>query len=86
MAYEHKPGDFTLFPNDKQGNERRPDYTGKGLALDGTPVRVSAWKKKQGQRGEFLSCRFEVQQQQAAPSAAAAPQAQADGDWDDIPF
>jgi hypothetical protein len=84
MAYEQKPGDFTLFPNDKQGNERRPDYTGKGLALDGTPVRVSAWKK-QGQRGEFLSCRFEVAQQQAAPQPQAAPQA-ATFDGDDIPF
>ncbi len=32
MAYEQKPGDFTLFKNDKEGNEKRPDYTGNGLA------------------------------------------------------
>lgn len=26
MSFEHKPGTFTLFKNDKQGNANRPDY------------------------------------------------------------
>ena len=31
MAYEHKPGSFSLFKNDKGDNEKRPDYTGEGM-------------------------------------------------------
>jgi hypothetical protein len=56
--YEPKPGDFTLFKNDKEGNEKRPDYTGNGLALDGSKIKVSAWIK-QGKSGKFMSCRFQ---------------------------
>lgn len=55
MAYEHKPGSFSLFKNDKQGNEKRPDYTGEGMSLDGTPIKVSAWLKD-GAKGKFMSC------------------------------
>ncbi len=58
MAYEQKPGDFTLFKNDKGDNDKRPDYTGNGLALDGTKIKVSAWIK-QGAKGKFMSCRFQ---------------------------
>jgi hypothetical protein len=58
MAYEPKPGDFTLFKNDKEGNEKRPDYTGNGLGLDGSKIKVSAWIK-QGKSGKFMSCRFQ---------------------------
>jgi hypothetical protein len=58
LAYEHKPGTFSLFKNDKGDNDRRPDYTGEGLSLDGTPIKVSAWLK-QGAKGKFMSCKFE---------------------------
>jgi len=55
MAYEHKPGSFALFKNDKEGNEKRPDYTGDGMSLDGKPIKVSAWLKE-GKSGKFMSC------------------------------
>lgn len=58
MAYEQKPGDFTLWKNDKEGNDKRPDYTGNGLSLDGKRIKVSAWIK-QGKSGKFMSCRFQ---------------------------
>lgn len=69
MAFEPKPGQFSLFKNDKDGNESRPDYTGDGMALDGTLIRVAAWKKE-GRNGTFLSCKIqpkEPRQEQAAP-------------------
>ena len=58
MAYQPKPGSFSLFKNDKQGNANRPDYTGDGLDLDGKPIRVSAWVK-QGKNGKFMSCNIQ---------------------------
>ena len=80
MSYEHKPGTFSLFKNDKQGNDKRPDYTGTGADADGNPIRVSAWLKD-GQKGKFMSCRIEPQQEKAKP-APAKP----DDLDDDIPF
>ena len=64
MAYEAQPGSFSLFKNDKGDNEKRPDYTGTGKDLDGQDIRVSAWLKE-GAKGKFMSCRFEVAKKDA---------------------
>jgi hypothetical protein len=82
MAYEQKPGDFTLFKNDKEGNEKRPDYTGNGLGLDGSRIKVSAWLK-QGKSGKFMSCRFQPMTS-GEPARSGQPQSRADDG--DIPF
>ena len=87
MAYEQKPGDFTLFKNDKEGNEKRPDYTGNGLALDGSKIKVSAWLK-QGKSGKFMSCRFQPMTR-GEPAQAGRPDTTnktMDDMKDDIPF
>ena len=39
-----KAGRGTLPPNDKAGNDRRPDYKGR-IPVDGIPVLFSVWKK-----------------------------------------
>lgn len=57
MAYEHKPGDFALFKNDKGDNEKRPDYRGEGLDPNGKPVEIACWIK-QGKKGKFMSCKM----------------------------
>ena len=62
MAFEHKPGSFTLFKNDKQGNDKRPDHTGTGVDLEGNKNKVSAWIKEGG-KGKFMSCRYEPMQE-----------------------
>ena len=81
MAYEQKPGDFTLFKNDKEGNEKRPDYTGSGLGLDGKKIKVSAWIK-QGKNGKFMSCTIQAKTRgEPARQSAIAP----DIDMD-VPF
>ena len=89
MAYEQKPGDFTLNKNDKGDNPKRPDYWGTGIGLDGSPIRVSAWLKD-GPKGKFMSCKIEPQQKKEdAPKPAAKPAAQTTGFddmTDDIPF
>ncbi len=65
-----------LFTNDKQGNEKRPDWTGR-LKVDGRVYRLSAWQK-QGKKGPFLSLAVSVPQArtpepQSAPGPQAAP-------------
>lgn len=58
-----------LFVNDKQGNEKRPDYRGT-CEIQGVEFKISGWKKPMKDGGKFLSLRFEPKQQQAQPSAA----------------
>jgi len=59
MSYTPKPGSFALFKNDKEGNEKRPDYVGDGLDQNGNPVKISAWIK-QGKNGKFMSCTIQA--------------------------
>ena len=84
MPYENKPGEFALFKNDKEGNEKRPDYRGDGLDLNGNAIEVAAWIKE-GKKGKFMSCRFKLKEaaQQPQRRPAAKPQPEDDGD---IPF
>ena len=76
MPYEHKPGSFTLFKNDKGGNDKRPDYRGDGADLDGMPIEVAAWIKK-SEKGTYMSCTFKHKEQRA--SSGGSPD-------DDVPF
>jgi hypothetical protein len=87
LAYEHKPGTFSLFKNDKGDNERRPDYTGEGLSLDGTPIKVSAWLK-QGAKGKFMSCQFQEKTRGEPSKQTEKPASKGSFDdlGSDIPF
>ena len=59
MAYEMREGDISVFPNDKEGNENRPDLTGKVL-LNGQEMRVALWEKESSTTGnKFLSGKIE---------------------------
>jgi hypothetical protein len=77
-----------LFRNDKEGNEKRPDYTGK-IQFDGVEYRLSAWIKE-GKKGKFMSLKAEefrkaadaYPQDKQAPKAAPVD----DFDSDSIPF
>lgn len=82
MAYEHKPGTFSLFKNDKDGNDKRPDYRGDGVDLDGNSIRVSAWLRD-GKSGKFMSCKIEPKEEQRQPAKQAPKPAVG---FDDLPF
>ena len=43
-----------LFNNDKQGNEKRPDYTGS-INVDGKEFKLSAWIKDGKSGNKFMS-------------------------------
>lgn len=42
-----------LFKNDKKGNEKAPDYTGK-MNVGGKEMRLAAWIRE-GAKGKFMS-------------------------------
>lgn len=44
MAFEQKDNTFCLFENDKKGNEKAPNYKGKGL-INGQEVKIAVWKR-----------------------------------------
>lgn len=73
-----------LFKNDKQGNEKRPDYKGKS-EVAGVEYYVSAWIRQSKAGQTYMSLKYELVEQQRAdaPPVAAQPTAVAD---DDIPF
>lgn len=83
MAYEHKPGQFTLFKNDRKEKDSHPDYKGQGIAPDGSPVWVSAWIKE-GAKGKFMSCSMQAKDAQQESPRSSKP---AKGvDESDCPF
>lgn len=62
MAFVLKDGQGTLFRNDKDGNDKRPDYRGE-LVIDGRTYELSGWVKE-GNKGKWVSL-------SARPKAAA---------------
>lgn len=65
MAYKQKPGDGSLFKNDKKEKDNHPDYKGSAVLPDGTPVWLSAWIKK-SEKGYFMS--LSIQPKDEKPS------------------
>jgi hypothetical protein len=81
-----------LFANDKEGNEKRPDYRGK-LNIEGVEYRLSGWVRTPKSGGKkFLSLKADPVDQ-APPRPAPGPPypsqvkpVPVDDDVDEIPF
>lgn len=85
MAYEHKPGAFSLFKNDRKTADNHPDYKGEGKDLDGKPIEVAAWLKE-GTKGKFMSCNFKPARPRDSKPAPEQRRANTfDDSDDDIP-
>lgn len=54
MAYEKKEGEVSLFENDKQGNDKRPDLKGTAL-IDGKEYEIALWKRESAKGMKFLA-------------------------------
>lgn len=87
-----------LFQNDKDGNEKRPDYKGK-LNVNGKDFWISGWKKLSKDNKPYLSLSIQEPQQHSGydKAKAVAQQVKAKADTvhdvsdepinlDDIPF
>lgn len=79
-----------LFKNDKQGNEKRPDYTGT-LNVDGKDLQISAWIKASKAGTKYMSLTVQPKREREpvqTPERSSGPVQTADGDdWNDsVPF
>lgn len=79
MAYEQKDNSGSLFKNDKDGNDKRPDYKGEGMVF-GKMVKLAAWAKTSQKGTEYLSIKFEE------PQAAQQTSRTNSVDDEDTPF
>ena len=96
MAYEQKPGQGSLFKNDKANeNEKAPIYKGTCTTPDGKKLELAAWVRESQSGVKYFSIVLKepYQQQEANPqpstqsqgapvAAAPAPAAK----FDDLPF
>lgn len=87
MAYEIKDNTFSLFENDKKGNDKAPDYRGKGM-VDGKEVRVAVWKRTSASGINYLSGTIEEPFKSSEPAheEPAKEEPIAEAVSDDIPF
>ena len=83
MAFEQKDNTFTLFNNDKKGNDKAPDYKGKGL-INGEEVKIAVWKRTGKTGVEYLSGLIEKNEKPAEAPATEKPIEEATAD--EIPF
>jgi hypothetical protein len=75
MAYEHKPGSFSLFKNkDKTKGDNRPDFNGDGMHLDGTKFRAAVWLKKDKNDNWMMSGKLEPPREQQGAAQAGGGQ------------
>ena len=92
MPFEQKDNSGTIFPNDKQGNDKRPDYTGKAM-IGGVMYYVSQWdgttQKGAPKRGlkfesvESANARKAANSTRQAPPAPRAPAPEVQGSFAD---
>jgi len=54
MSFEQRPNTGALFKADKEGNERRPDYSGS-LNVNGQDYFIDAWLRKSKAGTTFMS-------------------------------
>ena len=86
MAYEQKDNTFSLFDNDKKGNDKAPDYKGKGL-INGEEVKIAVWKRTGKTGVEYLSGVIEANEKPVAePAPQPAQEALSEEISDEIPF
>lgn len=81
MAYEDKPGDITIFKNDKATPEnKQPEYNGTYINQDGEKCNVALWVRTAKQSGrKFFSGKIEFTPYNQEPVRNDPPS-------DDVPF
>lgn len=82
MAYEVKPGDGSLFKNERRASDNHPHATGYIVAhrdiRAGERVRLAAWTKE-GRNGKWQSLRMSDEQRRE--DSAPQPPAEDEAPW-----
>ena len=76
-----KPDTIVLFVNDKEGNEKRPDFTGTAL-WNGEEIKISVWENTSKKGNRYLS----GQLQRPYNGAATGGDVNRSVEGDNIPF
>ncbi len=71
MAFKHKEGYGTIFPNDKGDNPNRPDYKGSMTTPDGQAWSLSLWKAET--REGKPSLQVKIEKPYVAPASDESP-------------
>jgi len=58
--YVQKAGTVSLFTNDKEGNDKRPDYTGNMKTPDGKEFKISLWNSVSQKGTNYLSGKVDI--------------------------
>jgi len=83
--FEHRPDSATLFLNDKDGHEERPDFKGDGI-FHGIPTWVSLWKRKTKNGDTWISIQGTKKDPLSQKSSGPGYKSGHNFDQDDIPF
>lgn len=59
MPYEAKPGDLSVFKNDRKEKDTHPDYRIVGTGLDGQKIKGALWLKKDRNGKTYMSGKIE---------------------------
>jgi uncharacterized protein (DUF736 family) len=82
MAEYDNKNTFILFRNDKNGNEKAPDYSGTVTLADGSEKQLAAWLRESQKGTKFLSGRIS---EPYKPKESAQQNNVVEGE-DDLPF
>ena len=82
MSYEPKPGQGSIFKNDRKEKETHPDYKGSVVDLNGQPCWISLWVKRSEGKPPF----FSVSLQAKEPKPVEVETVEAEEVKDDLPF
>ena len=83
MAYEQKPGQFSLFKNEKKVTDNHPDYNGSGIDLSGKECWISAWVKRPEGKKPFFSISIQPKDEQQPEKVETV---KAEPVFTDLPF
>ena len=85
MAEYDNNNTFALFKNDKQGNEKRPDYTGT-ITVNGEEMRMSAWIRESKTGNKFMSGQIQPKRESNVSNLNHEPPTSFDDMEDEMPF
>lgn len=83
-GFEMRNGQGSIFKNDKKGNEKAPDYSGKAMIHD-KEVKIALWVKE-GAKGKFFSVKIEDANTQQSGGGNRAKPAVDEDDSSGLPF
>lgn len=89
MAYEPKPGDVSVFKNDRKEKDTHPDYRITGLDLSGQKIKGALWLKKDRNGNTYMSGKIEADDYKKDDdfrSRGPEPVAGSDDPFSDVPF